>query len=68
MSSAARSPRYAVARSQGELGAAEVRGELAELRGELLERIAGQTRSLIVAMVGTNAALATLVLAAVTLT
>jgi hypothetical protein len=54
----------------GELGGqiAELRGEIAELRGETLERIAGQTRSLIVAMVGTNAALATLVLAAVTLT
>jgi hypothetical protein len=46
----------------------EVRGEIAELRGEMLERMAGQTRSIVVAMVGTNAALATLVLAAVTLT
>jgi hypothetical protein len=54
----------------GELGGqiAELRGSIAELRGETLERISGQTRSLIVTMVGTNAALATLVLAAVTLT
>jgi hypothetical protein len=42
-------------------------GQIAELRGEMLERMAGQTRSIVVAMVGTNAALATLVLAAVTL-
>jgi hypothetical protein len=44
-----------------------LRGEMAELRGELRQEIAGQTRNLVVAMIGTNAALATLVLAAVTI-